>query len=35
LNEGADVGAMGGFPCISVAPLYGIAEKRRGGEAHL
>jgi len=29
LNEGADVGALGGFPCISVSPLYRIAEERR------
>jgi hypothetical protein len=28
LNEGADVGALGGFPCISVTPLCEITKKK-------
>jgi len=29
LNEGADVCALGGFPCVSVASLCGVAKEWR------
>ncbi len=29
MNEGAVVGALGGFPCVSVTPLCGITNKKR------
>ncbi len=28
MNKGADVGTLGGFPCVSVTPLCGIAKKK-------